>query len=125
MSKGTTSLPPRDPGGRVHVFSHSVIEIKKVSHWGKVLLLPRRSRLWGVAAQPCCAVREIIFENCEKLHLPTMRRRGDPRNGRSAITLVWQCRARLAGAFELERESASKGGAAAKNRVRAAAPRDP
>ena len=60
---------------------------------------------WGVGAQALLVVHEIIFENRKKLPLPSMRDRADPRNRRSSITLLWQCRARLAGAFELERES--------------------
>ena len=62
--------------------------------------MPRR--LGGERSAPVSRSRDS-FRKSRKVALAVpMRVRGDPRNRRRAITLVWRCRARLAGAFELE-----------------------
>ena len=59
----------------------------------------------GVPALARSGKREIDFENREFTALPSMRRRGNPRNRLSTATLVWQCRGPMARAVVLERET--------------------
>ena len=52
--------------------------------------------------------------------MPSIRRRSHPCKRRSAVTLVWRCRASIARAFESEGEFSPKGGSVAKKSAGAA-----